>query len=223
MRAGLRVAAVSGVYVRPVRVKAESLSSLQISELLKREHESPFDTASFFTHCVKFLFFLILFTFWRPSLCSGCGKVSRNGEVIHHQQLPPPQHTHTITTPTPHPHPPCCPSKPGRTAGRQRVPLPVPQHSPLSKNLNRARFRAGIWWSGLLKQGATHRHRQTSVNLRGPLRPNRHVKHPFYDKCPKDTPHPLETQAWTHTGIGWFSRGWFLAHLWTCSVWSAVF
>lgn len=94
-------------------------------------------------------------------------------------------HTHTITTPTPPPHPPCCPSKPGRTAGRQRVPLPVPQHSPLSKNLNRARFRAGIWWSGLLKQGATHRHRQTSVNLWGPLRPNRHVKHPFMTSVPK--------------------------------------
>lgn len=106
-RGNERVAAVSRVYVRPVRVKAEPLSSLQISELLKREHESPFDTASFFTHCVKFLFFLILFTFWRPSLCSGCGKVSRNGEVIHHQQLPPPQHTHTHHN---YPNPPPPPS-----------------------------------------------------------------------------------------------------------------
>lgn len=63
--------------------------------------------ASFFTHCVKFLFFLILFTFWRLSLCSGCGKVSRNGEVIHHQQLPPPQHTHTQHN---YPNPPPPPS-----------------------------------------------------------------------------------------------------------------
>ena len=119
-------------------------------------------SASFFTHCVKFLFFLILFTFWRPSLCADCGKVSRNGEVIHHRQpphQPHPPHRHTQTpTPPPHPpHPPCCPSfaRPGRTAGLWSVSsclCPTSSSSAPStetRSLNRASFRAGICWSGL--------------------------------------------------------------------------
>lgn len=36
-----------------------------------------------------FPFFLLLFTFWRPPLCAGCGKVFRNDEVILYRQLPP--------------------------------------------------------------------------------------------------------------------------------------
>lgn len=73
---------------------------LQHAEPLSRLH-----IASFFTHCVKFLFFLLLFTFWRLSLCAGCGKVFRNGEVIHHRQPPPlpsPPQTHRHTPPTFH-------------------------------------------------------------------------------------------------------------------------
>ena len=96
-------------------------------------------SASFFTHCVKFLFFLILFTFWRPSLCADCGKVSRNGEVIHHRQ--PPHQPHPPHRHTHHHHAPptllAVPLSPGQ-AGLQdyevsphvSVPLPVPQLPP---------------------------------------------------------------------------------------------
>lgn len=37
----------------------------------------------FFIWCVKFLFFLSLFTFWQQALCEDCGKVSFPDEVMH--------------------------------------------------------------------------------------------------------------------------------------------
>lgn len=85
---------VAGAFLRP--------SGATISpEHLSRsggEDDSPSDTQSCFhvctlpplLHSVHFLFFLVLFTFWRPSLCPDCGKVFRNDEVILYRQLPPP-------------------------------------------------------------------------------------------------------------------------------------